>query len=120
MVPVEPQRFMEQPRCEMGRKRKGQPQQRGELGAEGARSQEPHRNLRAHPRDRSHLLAILRIAQIMDQLLDVPGKIVRGRRLPAEGPRGRPVRSRSAAHPQINASRIEGFQRAELLGNDQW
>ena len=56
----------------------------------------------------------------MDQLLDVPGKIVRGRRLPAEGPRGRPVRSRSAAQPQINASRIEGFQRAELLGNDQW
>ena len=61
-----------------------------------------------------------RFAQIATQLFKPLGKIIHaGERIAAQRAHGRAIGPRCTPQPQINTLGVEGFQGAELLGDDQ-
>jgi hypothetical protein len=98
----------------------GQAQHRRQLGAEGARSQDPHFHLSPGPWHRAHHLAFPGRGQEAQQLDHVAGEAFRSAgQMAAERAGGHGVGSRRPAKTQIDTAGIERRQGAELLGDDQ-
>ena len=99
--------------------REGQTQSRRQTGAEIAGSKQPDRNVQALARNRAHRLGGVRRAQEGAQLIEQFGEVQAAARIAAQGALGQPVAARRAAQAQVDASGKQGFQRAELFGDEQ-
>ena len=98
----------------------GQALARRQPGAEQAGAEQPDRHLGADPGHGDHLLAGLRRAEQGLQFLDVRRKVVvAAQAVAAQGVGGERVGARRAAEAEVDASRIESGEGAELLGDHQ-
>ncbi|MOA01734.1 hypothetical protein D3C78_1211550 [compost metagenome] len=98
----------------------GQALLRRQLGAVQAGAEQPERHLGADAGHGDHPLAGLCRAEQVFQFLDVLREIiVAARALAAQRAGGVLVGTRCAAQPQVDASRIEGGEGAELFGDHQ-
>jgi hypothetical protein len=100
-------------------KRERQAEPGRELGAEQARSQQPHRHLDTRTGHGTHRLAGLGRLEILQKLEHVLREGVGAVEIAAQRPRGGLVGARRTPQTQIDAARIETGQRAELLGDLQ-
>ena len=87
-----------------------------EPGTEQAGPKEPDRHTETRARDGTDGLALLRVVEIGHELDDVFREAIGAhQRVAAQSnDRGR-VSARGSAHTEVNSSRIQGFQRPELL-----
>ena len=92
---------------------------RGELGAESARAQDPDRDRQPFAGDGADSGGRVRL-QIGHQLDDIARELVGvGVEVAAQRVGGRLIGARRPAEAEIDAARIERFERPELLGDLQ-
>ena len=89
------------------------------MGPEQAGSEDPEGHVGASARHGLNGITGVGRAQKFLKLQDILRELVAAHGVPPEGPEGLLVGTWRPTQPQVDAARIEGFQRAELLGDDQ-
>jgi len=95
-------------------------QRSSESGAEGARAENPERNPEIRARHGPDRLSGLDRTEEVLQILDVPRELVAARRVAPQRPRGELVGAGCAAEAEIDSTRVERLERAELLCDHEW
>ena len=106
-------------RRELPGKGEGQAQGGGQLGAEGAGTQQPDRHVQPGTGYCHQSLAGFGLGEVMAQLIEHLREVLTVGTAPAQGPGGEHVGARGAAQTQVDTAGVEGLQGAELLGNLQ-
>ena len=105
---------------EMRREGERKTESGGELRAEEAGAEEPHRNLKSRARYGANSLAGFGGFKIVQEFCDVLRKTIRTvGGVAAERTSGGDVSAGSATESEIDAAGIKRRERAELLGNDE-
>jgi len=119
LATVKIERLRHRIRREMRGERVRQTEHRGEARAEQAGAENPHRHVDARAGHRAHGLSRFGRLEVTQQFDDVVRKRVRTVVVAAQRARRRLIRARSAADAEVDASRIQRCERAELLGDLQ-
>jgi hypothetical protein len=119
MGAVDLERLHQDIRREMRGEGERQPEHPGELRPEEAGSEDPERHVRAGARHGLNGLSRLERAEISLQLENVLWKGVCGRGIATQGAKRQSVRARRTTQAEVDATRIQGRQRPELLRDHQ-
>jgi hypothetical protein len=104
----------------MRREGEGQTQDRRQLCAIGAGSQDPDRHLEPRAGNRLHRLAWFGRLEVAHQFDDIPGKLVSAAvQVSAHGPGGDLVRAGRAAQTQLDPPGMQGGKGTELFCDQQ-
>ncbi|MNT26384.1 hypothetical protein D3C72_1619550 [compost metagenome] len=94
----------------------GQAQFRCQVGAEQAGTEDPHRDVMLARHAAHAALAV--VGQVVTQLSDVLAEVALWRST-TQGAHGRPGAAWRTPEAQVDAARVQGVERAELLGHHQ-
>ena len=97
----------------------GQPEVRGDLCAVGARAKDPERHVQTGTRHGANLLAFLDRTEEHAQRLDVVGEMLGRLRMDPKRTHRDLIGTRGAAQAEVDTTRVERLERAELLSDDQ-
>ena len=116
---VDVDRLLQHLRGEMGREGIRQAERGGQLRAEKRGSEDVERHLGPPPRVGVHARYDGRVGEVAAQLCDVVGEVLGCVRIPPQGAERSRVGARRSSQAQADAAGIEGFEGAELLGDDE-
>jgi hypothetical protein len=120
MPAVERQGGVQVVRREVGGEGERQPQLGGQRRAEVARPEQPDRHIQALARHGLHGLARFSLSQVRHQLDQVAWKgVTTAAEVAAQRTGGEWVAAGGPAEPEVDATGVERFQGAELLGDYQ-
>ncbi len=118
---IDPDRIHHLRWCEMRGEGIGPAEHRRELRAEKARSQNPDGHVESRTGDRPDPLAGLRRIEIMHQLYDIVGKLIRiAAQMAPQRLCRRLIGARRAPESEIDPPGKQARKRAELLCDDEW
>ena len=118
-LPVDRDRLHHHRRRKMRGEGERQTEDRGELGAIGARPEDPDRDLEPGAGNRLHGLVWFGGLEVAHQLDDILGKLVAAEEGSAHRPGGDLVRPGGAAEAQLDPSGMQRGEGAELFGDHQ-